>query len=180
MATAGRSNDVIRMGLLAKLSREKIWARERPKSHQTCIVFDWDDTILCTSYLVQFPALLELNKAIPAHFVEALDQLDQAGVTVLKAAKANGITYIITNAAEGWVEASAEKFLPRVFAELQSNVTIISARSKYEDLYPDDFQQWKLEAFMEARAVLDDDALTNIVAIGDNDVEIEAAYNLAT
>jgi hypothetical protein len=57
----------------------------------------------------------------------------------LKAAKMMGFTYIITNAAEGWVEASAEKFLPRVFEELEKGITIISARSKYEDLYPDDF-----------------------------------------
>ena len=33
---------------------------------------------------------------------------------------------------------------------------------------------------MEARKKLEAEAITNIVAIGDNNIEIEAAYNLAS
>jgi hypothetical protein len=42
-----------------------------------------------------------------------------------------GKTYIITNAAEGWVEFSCRKFMPAVLPIL-SKVIIISARAKYE------------------------------------------------
>jgi len=42
-----------------------------------------------------------------------------------------GKTYIITNAAEGWVEFSCRKFMPSVEPVLK-NITIISARARYE------------------------------------------------
>lgn len=43
----------LRNGLLSKLTYEKIWLKpsEKPKQSQTCIIFDWDDTILCTTFL---------------------------------------------------------------------------------------------------------------------------------
>lgn len=46
------------------------------------------------------------------------------------------MTYIITNAAEGWVEISAKRFLPKVSKLIKEDVTIISARTKYENRFP--------------------------------------------
>jgi hypothetical protein len=65
-----------------------------------------------------------------------------------------------------------------VFTEVSSDVTIISAREKYEKLYPRNFSKWKVEAFLDTRKDLDLDAITNIVALGDNMFEIEAAMVL--
>jgi hypothetical protein len=39
---------------------------------------------------------------------------------------------IITNAAEGWVEMSSSRFLPLVAKEIENDIFIISARTKYE------------------------------------------------
>ena len=61
------------------------------------------------------------------------------------------MTFIITNAAEGWVQMSGRRFLPRVYAELKSDITIISARTKFEKLFPQDYQEWKISAFLEAK-----------------------------
>ena len=83
----------------------------------------------------------------------------------------------MTNAAEGWVELSAKRFLPKVNMELPG-IEIISARTRYESLYPRNYQKWKVEAFMETRKGMDQDAITNLVALGDNVFEIEAAYIL--
>ena len=47
--------------------------------------------------------------------------------------------YIVTNAALGWVQLSAGRFLPLVNAEIASGVIIISARERYEKLYPRNF-----------------------------------------
>ena len=88
-----------------------------------------------------------------------------------------GKTYIVTNAAEGWVELSARRFLPKVNAELK-DIEIISARTRYEKLYPRNYQKWKVEAFLETRKDMDEQAMTNLVALGDNIFEIEAAYIL--
>jgi len=64
--------------------------------------------------------------------------------------------------------------------EISTGVTIISAREKYEKLYPKNFQKWKLEAFMDTKKDMDDKAITNLIALGDNMFEIEAAYHLGS
>lgn len=49
----GRTDQEIRKRFMEKLVHEKVWLLpgEKPKSDQTCVIFDWDDTILCTSFL---------------------------------------------------------------------------------------------------------------------------------
>lgn len=78
------------------------------------------------------------------------------------------------------MQLSAKRFLPLVNSELESGVTIISARTKYEKLYPKNYQKWKVEAFLETRRDMDEEAITNLIALGDNIFEIEAAYILGS
>jgi len=126
--------------------------------------------------------LMDPRQIIPRDIVEPMEQLDRAASTILKQAKqlSPDMTFIITNAAEGWVQMSAARFLPRTQAELKRGVTIISARTRYEKQFPNEYQQWKIHAFLEAHQLLEKDAITNLVAIGDNNIEIEAAYHLAS
>jgi hypothetical protein len=42
-------------------------------------------------------------------------ELDEVAYKILQKSKEFGKTYIVTNAAEGWVELSARRFLPKVF-----------------------------------------------------------------
>ncbi len=49
------------------------------------------------------------------------------------------MTFIITNAAEGWVEMSSQRFLPRVHEEVLEGITIISARTKFEKQFPHNY-----------------------------------------
>lgn len=46
-------SDSSRLKYLGKLSYLKIWVPSayRPPKHQTAIIFDWDDTLLCTTFL---------------------------------------------------------------------------------------------------------------------------------
>lgn len=48
-----RTGDNIRRNYLSKLAYQKIWLtpNAKPKLHETCIIFDWDDTLLCTSFI---------------------------------------------------------------------------------------------------------------------------------
>ena len=96
--------------------------------------------------------LIDPRQMIPRDMVEPLELLDKAASTILKQAKqlSPDMTFIITNAAEGWVQMSSARFLPRTQAELKKGVTIISARTRYEKLYPHEYQQWKIHAFLEA------------------------------
>lgn len=88
------------------------------------------------------------------------------------------MVYIITNAAEGWVEFSSQKYLPKVFKML-SKLKVVSARSKYEMFYPGKSSEWKIHAFLDTMAEMEKGAVTNLVAIGDSNIEMEASKHLA-
>ena len=62
--------------------------------------------------------------------------------------------------------------------EVLKKIRIVSARSKYEHLTKD-YSQWKLHAFLEAQEHLQDANIKNIIALGDNQLEIDAAHHLA-
>lgn len=82
-----KSNEKIRTNLLSKLAYQKVWVStvQKPKTHQTCIIFDWDDTILCTSFLIPYPSLIQdPNRKIPPIMAEALEHLDTAAEIMLK------------------------------------------------------------------------------------------------
>ena len=76
---------------------------------------------------------------MPKELKKHLNILDEIASQLLSKTKESGRVYIVTNAAEGWCEISAARFLPKVFEQLQSDITIISARSKYEKLYPKNY-----------------------------------------
>lgn len=122
--------------------------------------------------------IFEPNFKFPPTLQKKLSELDDVADDLMIKAKQFGRVYIVTNAAQGWVELSANRFLPKVFKTLQKDVTIISARTRYEKLYPKNYQKWKVQAFLETRADMEDDAITNLIALGDNIFEIEAAYIL--
>jgi len=106
--------------------------------------------------------------------------LDQRSYKILQTSIRLGKTIIITNAAYGWVEASGRKFLPMTFGlVLREKIDIISARQMFEDQYPNDFSMWKMYAFMQIVDMFKDSAMANIIAIGDNQSEIDAAINLS-
>ena len=54
-----------------------------------------------------------------------------------------GQVFIITNAAEGWIEYSTKKYMPSVKEPLK-HVRIISARTTFEDKFPGDSHEWKM------------------------------------
>ena len=47
-------------------------------------------------------------------------------------------------------------------------------------MYPKQYKKWKVEAFLETRKHMDDKAITNVIALGDNMFEIEAAHVLGS
>lgn len=116
----------------------------------------------------------------PATLKAKMLELDEVAWQIIHKSKKFGKTYIVTNAAEGWVELSAKRFLPKTWIELKDDVVVISARTRYESLYPRNYQKWKVEAFMETKKDMEDSAITNLIALGDNMFEIEAAHILGS
>ena len=89
-----------------------MWECEKPKSHNSLIIFDWDDTLLCSSYLTP-EGIFKDDMVFTEKDLNKLRSLDETVFKILSFAIENSSTYIITNAAPGWVEYSAERFYPK-------------------------------------------------------------------
>jgi hypothetical protein len=159
-----------RMSFLRKLSYENVWVppAKRLPSHQTVIIFDWDDTLLCTSFLNRYEGR-PLSPAVQSN----LEGIESNAKQLLELAMRLGHTYIITNAGEGWVEHSCAKWIPGLLPTLEK-IEIISARSRYESLYPNDVSMWKIHAFRDLQRRLDLPIITNLNSMGDANYEMEA------
>lgn len=159
-----------RVKFLQKLSYERVWVPKarRPPSHQTVIIFDWDDTLLCTSFL-NFAHVEEL----PSSVKRALIKIEKNATFLLKTAMSLGQTFIVTNAAKGWVEYSASQYIPGLLSMLEQ-VPVVSARSRYMGKYPTEIAKWKMEAFLDLQQQLDSQVVTNLISLGDSNFEMDA------
>lgn len=133
----------------------------------TIIIFDWDDTLMCSS-------AINANQ-FPAHQHSQLEALLEQ---VLTASMRLGETCIVTNADELWVLESTRRFAPRVLP-LLSQMAVVSARRKYEHAFPGDVFAWKRETFREVlngrRSISTARAGVNLIVLGDSPAEMEAA-----
>lgn len=114
----------------------------------TVLVFDWDDTLLCSSWLAQNGYRLDYPEVIPAATMKQLETLQASVVSLLARARTYGKVMIITNAETGWVELSAKRFMPDVLPAL-ADVEVFSARSNFESLAPESPSEWKVCAIVD-------------------------------
>ena len=87
-----------------------------------------------------------------------------------------GDTYIITNANQNWVDFSAAKYYPSIVPLL---LKIKVMRSLFESKFPNDSRMWKLSAFAEVGKLYEENKVTNLICLGDSEIEIEAGNKLS-
>jgi len=138
----------------------------------TVIFVDWDDTLLCSSYLSGAGYRLDSELESSSPIDRELKELESSVIGLLRLAMSFGEVHIVTNAETGWVQLSAKKFLPGVVPVLDS-VKVVSARSTYETMFPDAPVKWKFCAFQE-KLFSDTKSSKNIISFGDSHVEREA------
>jgi len=146
----------------------------------TLLIFDWDDTILPSSWVSM--QKLRLDKGhddVTAAQRERLAEIARVTLDTIRSAKEHGQVVIITNAERGWVELTCHKFLPEL-APLLECVRVVSARSSYEcDVGPNP-QDWKLRAFEHeiqrayGSSTYDARRRKNVLSLGDSVHEREA------
>lgn len=150
---------------------------QTPPTTKTVIFLDWDDTLLCSSFLSGKGIKLDstLDSRDHADLLRQLDELSDHVINVLKIAQTYGEVHIVTNGETGWVQLSAQKFVPRVFPLLEQ-VNVLSARSTFEQMFPDSPMKWKYHAFQESLAKLyaGPDCIKNVLSFGDSHAEREA------
>ncbi len=140
----------------------------------TFFIFDWDDTLICTSYITSHGILKE-NRKMSEKEKQIFTDLEAIACDVINYAIKRGHTYIITNAVKGWVEFSAQKFYPKL-VKLLDQVIIISARGEYENMFPTDNKIWKTHTFLNIANEFNIKSITNIICIGDSTKELEASH----
>lgn len=114
------------------------------------LIFDWDDTLLASHHVASRGYSLDTDDIMPRKLRAQLKRLEKAIISTLEGAiqlvGASNVV-VITNADHLWVELSAQKYVPNVLKTLRKGILIISARQRYEHLFPSHPYQWKLHTF---------------------------------
>jgi hypothetical protein len=174
-----RNSIDIRQSYLSKLLTTKVWTPNiKPKKHNCIIIFDWDDTLLPTSFITKGGCFYEDMQISPSD-EKKISELENLVLELLNETIEKGTVYIITNAGLEWVNYSARRFYPKIIPILEK-IKIVSARGEYEKLYPGNSRQWKIEAFLMLQKTVDLKLVTNIICLGDSLFEMEAGRILAS
>lgn len=170
-----------------------------PQERDTVILLDWDDTLLCSSFLQEHGLRLDTPLAdlsVPEDPLATLEEKQarevavqirelEAGVhQLLTTCIAAHRTVIVTNAEQGWVQLSAARFFPSV-VPLLASLSVISARSTFEPLFPGCPLKWKYYCChsvlvgggffgVDGRKEVD----KHVISLGDSHVEREAVRAL--
>jgi hypothetical protein len=144
-----------------------LWGGGKPSD--TVLIFDWDDTLLCSS-------AVNLQQCDAGR----LQELEEAVEAILRVAMSLGDTFIVTNGAGTWVQDSSHWFLPKLMPLLSRLGKVVSARAAYEQIWPGQPTLWKKAAFEKVLHERKSSSrfsagAVNLVVLGDSMAEIEAA-----
>jgi len=152
----------------------------RFEPEETVLIFDWDDTVLPSTWVQCQGLRLDEGSALSDWQREQLVEVATVAAETLRIAKLCGTVVLVTNAERGWIELSCQKFLPTLLPSLE-NVKVLSARTTYESAEYSSPLDWKLRAFeSEIRRVYGSAALAaparrkNVLSLGDSVHEREA------
>lgn len=144
----------------------------RVGKEKTMIVFDWDDTLMASTFICDAASngCQQLSDDIEFIF----KSIEIMILRLFSVAHQLGHLVIVTNAESGWVQYSAKKYLPGIVPVL-SSIPVISARFMFSQQYPGQPSMWKLCAFSFLLEQYPN--VMNFISIGDSDAEREATYN---
>mmetsp|Transcript_8584 Transcript_8584/g.15384 ORF Transcript_8584/g.15384 Transcript_8584/m.15384 type:complete len:420 (-) Transcript_8584:91-1350(-) len=141
-------------------------AGERPPSklEDTLVVFDWDDTILPTSWLERTRTLAAVVPLRP-EVQRQLCNLAAVCAQTLTLAEALGTVVIITNSAPGWLDQSCMLFLPQLVQQVRGYKVFAKPMQSPSSFKVSTFQR-------ECRYY------KNVISLGDGDSERAASLRL--
>ena len=165
----------IRYSYIEKLISCKIWKKE--EDFNNIIIFDWDDTLLCTTFLTP-KGIYDEKLVLNSKQQDQISKLEKFVYNLLNKCIKNSDTYIVTNASKGWVEFSTKKYYPSVLP-LLINIRILSARELFNKEFMLNNRQWKIETFKLIVNNYNKKLVTNLMCIGDSYIEMEAGQIIA-
>ena len=166
--------------VIATSSNKEVTHNTGNRKDETLLIFDYDDTLLPTTFLAQHGYRLDgpdASKEIQA----ILDAYSGVVERTLIEAERHGQVVILTNAESGWITLTAQKFMPRL-GDLLERYPMVSARSTYEPLGITSPFQWKVRAFesviQEHYEALPGFKTRNVLSFGDSTHERDAAHQV--
>eukprot|EP00388_Colpodella_angusta_P003813 GDKJ01013162.1.p1 GENE.GDKJ01013162.1~~GDKJ01013162.1.p1 ORF type:complete len:725 (+),score=175.79 GDKJ01013162.1:87-2261(+) len=164
----------------------------RVPTHETLIIFDWDDTLFPTSWVIA----TFRNSKDTARIAQMLNKEQQAkmkllerrNLDLLRTAKSFGEVRIVTHASTLWVKESCESLMPNLYSymvnEGMMDIHLIACFDRYLYLtnkpYPK--HMWKKIAFATFAKRLYENVSSShprsVISIGDGAAEYQAAHYL--
>lgn len=155
-------------------------------------IYDWDDTILPTSWLRSL-GYLSNNIAdmvgtpppsLPAHVASMMRMIEEAAMANLLAAGKRGRVVIVTNSSVLWVPFTAKRFFPRLSEVVESGFEVYSARPPQAEnagpnyvYLPSMAVTWKTDKFRELIGSI---PFKTCISVGDGFAERCAVLAVAT
>ena len=149
------------------------------KPEETTFFVDWDDTCMCSQWLkLHGFSFVDTDTQLKREFLEMGEALTHAVGPLLMKLVQFGRVVIVTNANDGWVQASCSMFMPKL-VDLIGKLTIVSAQDRYRPYVASPIE-WKRRTF---RDVLDAETrplgrVRNLISIGDGTPEHVALHSL--
>eukprot|EP00929_Paragymnodinium_shiwhaense_P014096 TRINITY_DN121988_c0_g1_i1.p1 TRINITY_DN121988_c0_g1~~TRINITY_DN121988_c0_g1_i1.p1 ORF type:complete len:306 (-),score=69.37 TRINITY_DN121988_c0_g1_i1:171-1088(-) len=146
--------------------------RRASRRKPVLLIFDWDDTLLPSTFIQQNGLKLTPESQPTPEQWEQLKANALSVMELLSVAKQLGKVILVTNAERGWIELSCHKFMPWLTPMIES-VKTLSARSEYEPHGVSSPFQWKYLAFAREMKiflhVIKDQGHTSadVVSVGD-------------
>ena len=156
------------------------------------IIYDWDDTILPTSWLRSL-GYLSNNIAdmvgtpppiLPSHVASMMRMIEEAAISNLSAAGKRGRVVIVTNSSVLWVPFTAKRFFPRLSQVVENGFEVYSARPAQAEnagpnyvYLPSMAVTWKTDKF---RDLVGSTQFPTCVSIGDGFAERCAVLAIAS
>jgi len=154
----------------------------RFETHETILIFDWDDTLLPSTWVQAQGLSLDAGSMLSDWQRGQLSDVATAAAETFRLAKQLGTVVLVTNAERGWVELSCQKFLPSLYPFLES-VNVLSARTTYGNAGLSSPSEWKLQAFeKEIQRIYGPvvpshlESRKNVLSFGDSMHEREALF----
>lgn len=145
--------------------------------YKTIIIFDWDDTLFPTTWVVKNNINLA-DDNVKNKFIVYFSKLDMLLYKIFSECMKYGTIFIVTNASFRWAMTSSN-ILPNTQKLFDKYIKVISARDIYQEQYPTEISMWKKLTFQDlVSKYFNKFPFQQIISIGDADHEFYALTDL--
>uniref|UniRef100_A0A0K6SBE6 Swiss Army Knife RNA repair protein HAD domain-containing protein n=1 Tax=Chromera velia CCMP2878 TaxID=1169474 RepID=A0A0K6SBE6_9ALVE len=176
-------------------SRAQLAADPRFSQSSTLLIFDWDDTLFPSSWVMKeagfegtnVPPGAEIRQRLSTEAKERHRKVEKLSKKTLQTAAKLGLVRIVSSASIGWISDAARELMPDLAQLLDDSGLfregIKACASKYQRQEREEWKNWAFEECLTEWQSLDADSTEdswNLLSIGDAQEEKDAAFHLST